>query len=53
VGEPVAIPTKEKGKAAWTWRLRFRNGFGGMNAAIAGCVANRAGQTVSAQIMAQ
>ncbi|MFN7819535.1 MAG: hypothetical protein ACK5Q7_08065 [Cyanobacteriota bacterium] len=53
VGEPVAIPTKEEGKAAWTWRFRSRNGLGGMNAAIAGCVANRAGQTVSAQIMVQ
>lgn len=53
VGDPVVIPTKEEGKAAWTWRFRSRNGFGGMNVAIAGCVADRAGQTVSAQIMAQ
>lgn len=52
-GEPVVVPTNEEGKAAWLWKFRSRNGFGGMNVAIADCVAYRNGQTVNAQIMVQ
>jgi hypothetical protein len=53
VGEPKAVPTEEDGKAAWLWEFRSRNGFGGMNVAIADCVAYRVGQTVNANIMVQ
>jgi len=51
VGEPAI--NVEGAKGFWTWKFRARNGFGGLNVGIASCVANRAGQTVSAQIMAQ
>ena len=43
--DPVAMNAKE-GKAAWLWKFRSRNGFGGMNDAIALCVASRAEQSV-------
>jgi len=52
VGTPGAFPI-EGNKAFWTWQFRARNGFGGMNVGSATCEANRAGQSVRAQVVAQ
>lgn len=40
-----------KGKVVWTWKFRSRNGFGGLNIAIASCVADQSDRSVRADVL--
>lgn len=51
-GELAGGPIKGD-KAVWTWKFRSRNGFGGMNLAIASCVAVSSDRSVAADVIVQ
>ena len=51
-GEFVGGPGTD-GTALWRWSFRSRNGFGGMNLALAQCVADRSDKTVTVAVIDQ
>ena len=51
-GEIVRWPSAD-GAPEWRWSFRSRNGFGGMNLALAQCVADRSAKTVTTRILDQ